>query len=392
MSGVRVAGVGLTHFGSHPERTGRDLFAEAALAAQEDAGVPLDDVEQLNVGNFAGPLSEGQGHLAPLLAEAAGLSCPATRYEEACASAGVAVREGVRTVRSGEADVVLAGGVERMTNRDTPEVTESLAIAADELFEVRAGVTFPAAYALMATAYAEAFDVDEDDLKTYLANIASKNHDNALDNEYAQYQRELSVEEALDAPPVAEPLGLFDCCPITDGASAIFLVSEEYAAANDLDAGVAVVGTGQGSDRMALQDRDHLARTPAADQAAEMAYDDAGIDAADVDVAEVHDCFTIAEVLAIESLGFYDPGEGLGAARRGETRADGDLPINLSGGLKAKGHPVGATGGSQIAEMTRLLRGDHPNSDNVDGAEVGVTHNAGGTVASAVVHVLEVAE
>jgi acetyl-CoA C-acetyltransferase len=392
MSGVRVAGVGLTHFGSHPERTGRDLFAEAALAAQEDAGVPLDDVEQLNVGNFAGPLSEGQGHLAPLLAEAAGLSCPATRYEEACASAGVAVREGVRTVRSGEADVVLAGGVERMTNRDTPEVTESLAIAADELFEVRAGVTFPAAYALMATAYAEAFDVDEDDLKTDLANIASKNHDNALDNEYAQYQRELSVEEALDAPPVAEPLGLFDCCPITDGASAIFLVSEEYAAANDLDAGVAVVGTGQGSDRMALQDRDHLARTPAADQAAEMAYDDAGIDAADVDVAEVHDCFTIAEVLAIESLGFYDPGEGLGAARRGETRADGDLPINLSGGLKAKGHPVGATGGSQIAEMTRLLRGDHPNSDNVDGAEVGVTHNAGGTVASAVVHVLEVAE
>ena len=392
MSGVRVAGVGLTHFGSHPERTGRDLFAEAALAAKEDAGVPLSDVEQLNVGNFAGPLSEGQGHLAPLLAEAAGLSCPATRYEEACASAGVAVREGVRTVRSGEADVVLAGGVERMTNHDTPEVTESLAIAADELFEVRAGVTFPAAYALMATAYAEAYGVDEADLKRDLANIASKNHDNALDNEYAQYQRELSVEQALDAPPVAEPLGLFDCCPITDGASAILLVSEAYAAEHDLDAGVAVVGTGQGSDRMALQDREHLARTPAADDAAAMAYDDAGIDAADVDVAEVHDCFTIAEVLAIESLGFYDPGEGLGAARRGETRADGDRPINLSGGLKAKGHPVGATGGSQIAEMTRLLRGDHPNSDEVADAEVGVTHNAGGTVASAVVHVLEVAE
>ncbi|MBP1986920.1 thiolase domain-containing protein [Halolamina salifodinae] len=392
MSGVRVAGVGLTHFGSHPERTGRDLFAEAALAAKEDAGVPLSDVEQLNVGNFAGPLSEGQGHLAPLLAEAAGLTCPATRYEEACASAGVAVREGVRTVRSGEADVVLAGGVERMTNHDTPEVTESLAIAADELFEVRAGVTFPAAYALMATAYADAYGVDEDDLKTDLANVASKNHDNAIPNEYAQYQRELTVEQALDAPPVAEPLALFDCCPITDGASAIFLVSEEYAAEHDLDAGVSVVGTGQGADRMALQDREHLARTPAADDAAAMAYDDAGIDAADVDVAEVHDCFTIAEVLAIESLGFYDPGEGLGAARRGETRADGDLPINLSGGLKAKGHPVGATGGSQIAEMTRLLRGDHPNSDKVDDAEVGVTHNAGGTVASAVVHVLEVAE
>ncbi|MFC6737532.1 histidinol dehydrogenase, partial [Halolamina salina] len=147
-----------------------------------------------------------------------------------CASAGVAVREAVRTVRSGEADVVLAGGVERMTNQDTAEATEALAIAADELFEVRAGVTFPAAYALMATAYGEAFGVDEDELKTDLANVASKNHDNAIPNEYAQYQRELSVQEALDAPPVAEPLGLFDCCPITDGASAILLVSEEYAA------------------------------------------------------------------------------------------------------------------------------------------------------------------
>jgi acetyl-CoA C-acetyltransferase len=392
MTGVRVAGVGLTHFGSHPDRTGRDLFAEAALNAREDAGVPLEDVEQLNAGNFAGSLSEGQGHMAPLLAEAAGLDCPATRYEEACASAGVAVREAVRTVRSGEADVVLAGGVERMTNHDTPEVTQTLATAADELFEIRAGVTFPAAYALMASAYADTFDVDEDDLRTDLANVASKNHENAIPNEYAQYQRELTVEQALDAPPVAEPLGLFDCCPITDGASAIVLVSEEYAADHDLSADVAVVGTGQGTDRMALQDREHLARTPAADQAAEMAYDEAGVDAADVDVAEVHDCFTIAEVLAIESLGLYEPGEGLGAARRGETRSDGETPVNLSGGLKAKGHPVGATGGSQIAEMTRLLRGDHPNSDHVADAEVGVTHNAGGTVASAVVHVLEVAE
>ncbi|KPN30807.1 acetyl-CoA acetyltransferase [Halolamina pelagica] len=392
MTGVRVAGVGLTHFGSHPDRTGRDLFAEAALNAREDAGVPLDDIEQLNVGNFAGSLLEEQGHMAPLLAEAAGLDCPATRYEEACASAGVAVREAVRTVRSGEADVVLAGGMERMTNNDTPETTEALAIAADELFEIRAGVTFPGAYALMATAYADAFDVDEDELKTDLANVASKNHDNAIPNEYAQYQREISVQQALDAPPVAEPLGLFDCCPVTDGASAIVLVSEEYAAEHDLSAEVAVVGTGQGTDRMALQDREYLARTPAADDAAAMAYEEAGIDATDVDLAEVHDCFTIAEVLAIESLGLYEPGEGLGAARRGETRADGKRPVNLSGGLKAKGHPVGATGGSQIAEMTRLLRGDHPNSDHVADAEVGVTHNAGGTVASAVVHVLEVAE
>jgi len=388
MTDVRVAGVGLTRFGSHPDRTGRDLFATAALRAFEDAGVPREDVEELNYGNFMGALAEHQGHQAPLMAEAAGVSCPSTRYEEACASAGVAVREAVRTVRAGDADVALAGGMERMTNLPTDEVTEGLAIAADDLFEVRAGVTFPGAYALMATAYFDAYGGEREDL----AHVAAKNHANAVPNEYAQYRKEVSVEEALDAPPVAEPLHLYDACPITDGASALVIVSEEYAAEHDVDAPVAVTGTGQGTDRMSLADRQHLARTPAADDAADAAYADAGVSPGDVDVAEVHDCFTIAEVLALESLGFFDPGEGISAARDGVTTADGDLPVNLSGGLKAKGHPVGATGGSQIAELTRLLRGDHPNSERVADAEVGVAHNAGGTVASAVVHVLEVAK
>jgi len=388
MTEARVAGVGLTHFGRHPNRTGRDLFATAALRALDDAGVPRGDVEELNYGNFMGALAEHQGHQAPLMAEAAGLDCPATRYEEACASAGVAVREAVRTVRAGDADVVLAGGMERMTNLPTDEVTEALAIAADDLFEVRAGVTFPGAYALMTTAYFDAYGGSRGDL----AHIASKNHENALPNEYAQFRREVSVEDALSAPPVAEPLHLYDACPITDGASALVIVSEEYAEARDVDARVAITGTGQGTDRMALADRDHLARTPAADDAAAAAYADAGVEATDIDVAEVHDCFTIAEVFAVESLGFFAPGEGIRAARDGVTTADGDLPVNLSGGLKAKGHPVGATGGSQIAELTRLLRGDHPNSEHVADAEVGVAHNAGGTVASAVVHVLEVAE
>jgi len=322
------------------------------------------------------------------MAEAAGVRCPATRYESACASAGVAVREAVRTVAAGDADVVLAGGMERMTNLPTAEVTEGLAMAADDLFEVRSGVTFPGAYALMATAYFEAHGGSRRDL----AHVASKNHENALPNEYAQFRREVSVDEAMDAPPVAEPLHLYDACPITDGASALVIVSAEYAAEHDVDAPVAVTGTGQGTDRMALGDREHLARTPAADDAAAAAYAAAGVGPDDVDVAEVHDCFTIAEVLALESLGLFEVGEGISAAREGITTADGDLPVNLSGGLKAKGHPVGATGGSQIAELTRLLRGDHPNSEHVPDADVGVAHNAGGTVASAVVHVLEVAE
>ncbi len=388
MTEVRIAGVGLTRFGRHPDRTGRDLFAEAALRAFEDAAVPRADLEGLNYGNFIGALAEGQGHQAPLMAEAAGLRCPATRYEEACASAGVAVREAVRTVRSGEADVVLAGGMERMTHVDTPTTTRGLATAADDLFEVRSGVTFPGAYALMARAYFDAFGGD----RTDLAHIASKNHANAVDNEYAQYRREVSIEDALDAPPVATPLHLFDACPITDGASAVVIVSESYAEEHGLDAPVAVTGTGQGTDRMALGDRESLTETPAARDAATAAYEEAGIGPDDVDCAEVHDCFTIAEVLAIESLGFAEPGEGIRAARQGVTTADGDLPVNLSGGLKAKGHPVGATGAAQIAELVRLLRGDHPNSEHVADATTAVAHNAGGTVASAVVHVLEVAE
>jgi acetyl-CoA C-acetyltransferase len=385
MTTVRVAGVGLTPFGRHPDRTGRDLFAEAALAALEDADIPRDDVEALNYGNFMGSLAERQGHQAPLMAEMAGLDCPATRYEAACASAGVAVREAVRAVRAGDRDVVLVGGCERMTSLSTADVTEALATAADDLYEIRAGVTFPGAYALMERAYFERFGGTREDL----AHVAVKNHDNALPNEYAQFRRAITVAEVLDAPMVSEPVGLLDSCPVTDGAGALVLVGDDYAAAHGLDAPVSVTGSGQGGDKLALQDRRSLATTPATARAATEAYADAGIGAADVDFAEVHDCFTIAEVLALEALGFYGDGEGVAAARRGETTADGDLPVNLSGGLKAKGHPVGATGASQLVEVTRLLRGDHPNSEYVDDATVGLTHNAGGTVASAVVHVLE---
>jgi acetyl-CoA acetyltransferase len=381
----RVAGVGLTHFGVHPERTGRDLFAEAARAALEDAGIPRGDVDELYYGNFMGELAEHQGHQGPLMAEAAGLTCPATRFENACASSGVAVREAVRTVRNDEADVLLVGGAERMNNVGTAGSTEALAIAADDLFEVRAGVTFPAAYALMQRAYVAEHGGGREDL----AHVAVKNHDNALDNEFAQYRQAIDVEKALEAPPIAEPVHLFDACPITDGASAFLLVSADYAAANDLDAPVAVTGTGQGGDHLALGDRADLAFATATADAAGEAFADAGVDHESVAFAEVHDCFTIAEVLALEGLGFYEPGTAIGAARAGETTRDGDLPVNLSGGLKAKGHPVGATGAAQVIEATRLLRGDHPHSDAVDG-ERGVTHNAGGTVASAVVHVLEV--
>ncbi|MFB6103841.1 MAG: thiolase domain-containing protein [Halobacteriaceae archaeon] len=386
MTGVRVAGVGLTEFGVHPERTTRDLFAEAGMAALDDAAIPREDVESILFGNFMSELSERQGHTGPLMAESLGLSVPATRVESACASSGMAARIAVRQLRAGEADVVVVGGAERMHNISTARATEALAIAADALYEVSAGLTFPSAYALMAERYFQEYGGDHEDL----AHIAVKNHANAVGNEYAQFQREISVQEVLEAQPIASPLTLLDSCPITDGAAALVLVSEDYAANTDVSAPVAITGSGQGGDRMALGDRESIANTPAATAAAKEAYDDADRSPEDIDLAEVHDCFTIAEVLAIESLGLFDTGTGIGAASNGVTTPEGSMPVNLSGGLKAKGHPVGATGASQLVEATRLLRGDHHNADTVPDAEVAVTHNAGGTVASSVVHILEV--
>ncbi|APW98067.1 3-ketoacyl-CoA thiolase [Halobiforma lacisalsi AJ5] len=386
MRDVLIAGVGATDFGEHPDRTGRDLFAEARSLALERSAVPPDEVAALYYGNFMGETAEGQSHQAPLMAEGLGSSgLEATRIENACASGGYAVAEGVRAIRSGAADVVLVGGMERMTTLGTEGTTASLARAADELYEISAGMTFPGAYGLLADAYLDRHDGTREDL----AHVAVKNHANATTNPKAQYRREITVEDALEAPTVASPLGLYDACPITDGAGAAVLVSPEYADTAGLEPKAVVTGSGRGTDALPLQGRDDLTRTPAAEAAAETAYEQAGIGPGDVDFAEVHDCFTIAEVLALEALGLYEHGEAIDAARDGETTRDGSIPVNLSGGLKAKGHPVGATGVSQLVEATKLLAGTHPNADAVPEASTAVTHNAGGTVATAAVHVLE---
>jgi len=388
VTGVRIAGVGMTPFGKQSDRTSRELFAAAADEAFTDADVSREAVEELFYGNFMGEFAEVQGHQGPLMANAAGVVAPATRLESACASGSAAVRQGVRAIRSGDADVVLVGGAERMTNISTAEATEALSAAADGLWEIKAGVTFPGAYSLMANRYFHEFGGDREDL----AHIAVKNHENAVENDLAQFQRAIEIEDVLEAPTVSTPFGLYDCSPISDGAAAAVLVSDEFAEEHGLAAPIEITGSGQGVDNMSLQGRESIVETPAARRAGEMAFEDAGVGTDDIDVVEVHDCFTIAEVLALESLGFYEPGEAISAAREGETTIDGDLPVNLSGGLKAKGHPVGATGCAQLTEMTKLLRGDHVNSDAVSDASVGLTHNAGGTVASCIVHVLEVVE
>jgi acetyl-CoA C-acetyltransferase len=376
----------MTPFGRHEEYTARELFGTAADRAFEDAGISRESVEEVFFGNFMGEFAEEQGHQGPLAAEAAGVSAPATRFDSACASSGAAVRYGVQAVRSGRADVVLVGGAERMTNISTAEGTHALAAAADALWEARAGVTFPGAYSLLANRYFHVHGGSREDL----AHVAVKNHDHALDNPLAQFQQAIDVDDVLEAPMVCSPFGLYDCSPMSDGASAALIVSEEFAEEQSLAAPVTVTGTGQHSDSLALHDRETITNTPAASRAAAVAYEDAGVGPDDIDIAEVHDCFTIAEVLALEALGFYEEGTAIDAASDGATTIDGELPTNLSGGLKAKGHPVGATGCAQITELTKLLRGDHVNSEAVADAEVGLAHNAGGTVASCVVTVLEV--
>ena len=380
---VQIAGVASTEFGEHPDSSTRELFTDAALDALDDASLSVHDVEELYAGNFIGDLTDDQAHVGAMLADYIGAREAASmRTESACASASSAARSGAQTIEAGDADVALVGGVEMMHASGLGEVTDALANAADNEYENEAGLTFPGIYALMAQAYMDEFDVTQEDL----AAVAVKNYENGVSNPIAQRQEETDVESVLESPPVATPLRLQDCCPITDGASAAVLVSEAYADEHGLETTVSWAGSGQSSDSLALQDRPDLARTRAAERAAEGAYESAGITAEDVDVVELHDCFTIAEILAIESLGFFERGEGARGAVEGETAVDGRIPVNTSGGLLAKGHPVGATGVGQLVEITKQLEGRHPNQ--VDDPTIGLTHTVGGSGASCVVNVL----
>jgi acetyl-CoA acetyltransferase len=378
-----VAGGASTKYDRHPESSSRELFGEAATEALGRTGVTPADLDAVYVGNFMGELIEDQGHMGALLADAVGAREAASiRVESACASGGATLRQAVLAVESGAADAVLAGGVELMSLADIEHVTDALANAADEMYENEQGLTFPGIYALMARRYMHEFDVSREDL----AAVAVKNHNNAVENPLAQFQRELTVEEVVESKPVATPLTRYDACPISDGASAVVLVSDTFAADHGVDAAATVLGIGQSSDALALQERAAITRTPAAERAAREAYDIAGVTAEEIDVAEVHDCFTIAEVMALEALGFYDRGEGASGAVDGETAVDGSRPVNPSGGLLGKGHPVGVTGIGQIVELTTQLEGRHPNQ--VEAPEVALAHNVGGSGASTTVTIL----
>lgn len=409
---VAVVGVGISKFGAFPDKTSRDLFVEAykELTDTIDKGFNSKDIEALYLGNFSSDQFEKQAHLAPIAASWIGLSSiPALRVEDACASGGVAIREAALAIASGQYDVVLVGGLEKMTDLPINEVTDALATAADTQFEVPAGFTFPGFYASMATAYLEKYEADP----AALNHVSIKNHDNGSLNEKAQFgvrivdlmskKKAKAEKKGLPIPewdtpldflqdpkgnmPIAYPLGLFDCSPVSDGGVVALLVAGDIAK-KYTENPIWLIGSGQASSS-ALAERDNLYSVPSAAKASEKAYEMAGIAPTDIDLAEVHDCFTIAEIMATEDLGFFERGEGWKAALNGDTARDGKIPINTSGGLKSKGHPVGASGVAQVVEIFKQLRGEAGERQVNGDIKIGLTHNVGGSGQTCVVNIFE---
>lgn len=410
--GVVVAGAGMSRFGTFPEKSGRDLFVEAFLDMRRSVSKGLDpgEIDAFYLGNYSSDLFEGQGHNAPLLADWVGVTPkPATRVEDACASSGVALRQGIMAIASGMHNVVLVGGVEKMTDLPIEDVTDALATAGDVLYEIPAGFTFPGFYAAMATAYMDRYGATIDSFMS----VGIKNHDNGALNPKAQFGKPISdimaakVSKAKQKgypipewdsemdflrddrvnPVIAWPLRLFDCSPVSDGAAAILLVREDVAA-TFTDEPIHIIGSGQASDG-ALHDRSDFTTVSSARQAAQQAYDMAGIDPSDIKIAEVHDCFTIAEIIATEDLRFFQPGEGFVASEEGLTSRFGPRPINSSGGLKSKGHPVGASGAGQVVEIWKQLHNQAGDRQIPGHLDLGLTHNVGGTGQTCVVHIFE---
>ncbi len=376
-----------TKFGALEGVTLREMFSEAVDKATVDAGIPKSDIQAAFIGTFVPEMLVHQGHTAPLLLDYAGMKgLPATRHEAACASGATALRAGVMAIESGMYDTVLVAGAEKMTSVSTNKATEALAAAADDEFESGLGLTFPGVFAIAAVAHMQKYGTTEEDM----ARVAVKAHKNATTNPLAQFQKEISLEKAMMPRYIAWPLKLFDCSPISDGAAAIVLTSTEKAK-QYTDLPVKVIGSGQASASMNLCDRDQLTSFEASVNASQAAYKMAGLTAKDMDFAVVHDCFTIAEIIASEDIGFFKPGEGAKAVRDGVTALDGDKPINPMGGLKAVGHPVGATGVKQAVVVYRELIGD-AGANQVSNHDTAIVHNFGGTGASCVVNIMRRAD
>jgi len=384
MRDVAIIGVGCTEFGELWDKSFRELFVEAGVSAIEDANVQGGKIDALYVGNMSGGRFIEQEHLGALIADYSGLASlhiPSTRVEAACASGGLALRQGIIAVASGYHDIVIAGGAEKMTDVGVETTTDALAAAADREWEGIMGATFPGLYAMIAKLHMHRYGTKQEQL----AAVAVKNHHNGTMNPKAQFQNEISIDAVMNSLMVADPLRVFDCSPITDGASAVVIAPAEIAK-KFTDTPVYVKASAQASGTISIHDRPDITTLDATVAAANWAYKMAKLKPRDIGFAEVHDCFTIAEICAIEDLGFVKKGEGGPVTESGMTALGGKIPINPSGGLKACGHPVGATGVKQAVEITLQLRGE-AGKRQIDGAEIGLTHNVGGSGGTAVVHI-----
>jgi len=381
---VAIIGIGCTSFGEFWDRSFRDIFVEAGVSAIEDASVQGEEIDELFVGNMSAGRFVEQEHTSSLIADYAGLAhlyIPSTRVEAACASGGLALRMGALAIASGHADIVVAAGVEKRTDVSAQAATDMLTAAADREWEGAVGATFPGLYAMIAQRHIHEYGTTREQL----ASVAVKNHHNATMNPKAQYQNEITIEAVLRSTMIADPLHILDCSPITDGAAAVVLASAEIAR-KYTDTPIYIKASAQASDTITVHDRADITTLAATKAAASRAYKMAGMTPEDIDFVEVHDCFTIAEICAIEDLGFFSKGTGGKVTEEGVTAIGSDLPVNPSGGLKACGHPVGATGIKQVVEIAQQLRGE-AGRRQVEG-EIGMTHNIGGSGGTAVVHIL----
>lgn len=380
MRDVAIVAAGMTRFGELWQSSLRDLFVEAADEALKSAGI--DRVDSIYIGNMSAGQFVGQEHLGPLMADHLGMAgVAATRVESACASGGAALRTAFFEVASGASDLVIASGVEKMT--DGADTTAVLATAADQETEAYHGITFPGLYAMLARAHMEAYGTTEEDL----AWVSVKNHKHGNMNPKAQFRREITVEEVLASTMISEPLRILHCSPISDGAAAVLLCPLDQAD-KYTDRPVKIIGSGLATSSLALAERNDPAFLDAVALSAERAFKMAGKGPKDIQVAEVHDCFAIAEIACTEAIGLVEKGKGGEAARTGLTAIGGKTPVNTSGGLKSKGHPVGATGIAQTIEVFEQLQGKSGDRQ-VENATIGLAQNMGGSGASSVVHIFE---
>lgn len=377
---INILGVGTTEFGELWKISPRKLAKDAMGDALKDAGKKPEDIDAIFVGNMLAGMLGNQANLGSLFSEVLGVSVPAFRIEAACASGGLALHTAINSIMAGQYKTVLVLGIEKMTDSSSDEVTAGLmAAGSDE--ERQAGLTFPGIYALMAQAYMQKYKISEE----ILASVSVKNHYHGSLNEKAQFRRPITVDDVMKSGRIADPLKLLDCSPISDGAATVIISSDSPKSSRSVFITASEVAT----DTLSLHDRDSFTTLTSVVRASRSAYKKTGIKPADIDVAEIHDCFSIAEAIAVEDLGFSQRGKGaLDISKGKRTIGKGKIITNPSGGLKACGHPVGATGIKQIAEITQQLRAE-AGARQVKNAKIGLTHNVGGSGSIAVIHILQ---